>query len=264
MPTLAIHCLVKNEENFIKPAIMSAIDFADKVFVFDTGSTDRTASIIKELAAAYPDKIVFEEKGECDRVRHTALRQEMIERTAADWFMILDGDEVWTKKAMIEAKSAMETAAGNGITCLVSPFYLCVGDIYHQARRRGQFDILGKLGCHTPRFIKRDGVCWQGDYNEDTLVDTATGQALCQRENSAFLKEKFWHLTHLRRSSEDDAVYSSGNCRAAKRRETYFLIGKRICESPPEDLLGGEGARRLPLIESVINLFRLALAKLVK
>ena len=103
MATITAHCLIKNEENFVWYAIKSVVDFVDKIIVFDTGSTDKTVELIKKLAEEYPEKIIFEEKGSCDKVRHTHLRQEMLKKTNTDWFMILDGDEVWTKRGAEEA-----------------------------------------------------------------------------------------------------------------------------------------------------------------
>ena len=47
--------VVHNEENFIWFAIMSVVDYVDKVLVYDTGSTDQTVSIIKEIKKAYQE-----------------------------------------------------------------------------------------------------------------------------------------------------------------------------------------------------------------
>jgi glycosyltransferase involved in cell wall biosynthesis len=99
---LTVHCLIKNEENFIFYAIKSVVDFVDKIIIFDTGSTDKTVAIVNSLVNQYPHKIIFEEKGDCNKSQHTLLRQEMIEKTKTEWFMVLDGDEIWTKRGMEE------------------------------------------------------------------------------------------------------------------------------------------------------------------
>jgi glycosyltransferase involved in cell wall biosynthesis len=46
---LTVHCLIKNEENFIFYAIKSVVDFVDKIIIFDTGSTDKTVAIVNSL-----------------------------------------------------------------------------------------------------------------------------------------------------------------------------------------------------------------------
>ena len=44
-----VNTIVHNEENFIWFAVMSVIDYVDKVLIYDTGSTDKTVEIIKEI-----------------------------------------------------------------------------------------------------------------------------------------------------------------------------------------------------------------------
>ncbi len=258
--SITAHCLVKNEENFINYAIKSVINFVDHVIVFDTGSTDKTVAIIQNLAKEYPNKIIFEEKGLCDEARHTQLRQEMVERTKTDWFMILDGDEIWTERVLSEAKKVIAESAG--AECLVAPFYLCVGDIYHEYYRKGKINILGKMDFHYPRFIKiTPGIHWQGDYNKDTLLDK-NNEEFCKAANSRFLSNKYWHATHLRRSSQDDSDYSSGGNRKVKRRLTYFIIGNKINEPLPE-ILQNKNGYKMDVITSFINFIKLIVVRVI-
>lgn len=256
MTNVTGHCIVKNEEVFIEQVLRSALDFVDQILVFDTGSTDSTVEKINKISAEFPGKIIFEEKGECDKKQHTLLRQEMVDRTKTDWFMILDGDEVWPHKTMEEAVSAMEKS---GVECIVVPFYLCVGDAYHQYYKRGQIQILGMTGFQYPRFIKKTrGVHWQGDYNQDNLFDSEN-QPFVTANNAVDLKNKFWHLTHLRRSSNDDNDYSSGGTRLKKRRLSYFFIGRKINEPVPESLKDF----KLGQLASFVNFLKMVLIKLI-
>ena len=232
MASLTAHCIVKNEENFVGFAIASVVDMVDKMLVFDTGSTDKTVAIIEALANKYPDKITFEQKGPCDKQRHTALRQEMIDKTTTDWFMILDGDEVWTRRGVAEVKHMIDR--NPDVACLIAPFYLCVGDVFHHYYGSGDFSILGQVGFFSPRVIKKtNGVQWCGDYNQDALV-LASGESVINRATTVFLEERYWHVSHLRRSSFDDNDYSSGGSRRSKQRLTYFWIGRTITEPLPE------------------------------
>ena len=257
MPSLTVHCLVKNEDRFIWYAIKSVVDFVDQVLVFDTGSTDETVEIIKELRSLYPNKILFEAKGECDKRRHTLLRQEMIERTNTSWFMILDGDEVWTRRAIREALETMRTRTN--LECLIAPFYLCVGDIYHKSRY-GQYVLNGKKAHATPRFFKKTtGIHWDGEYNNDAVID-GSGVKVFEKEHVAWLTDHFWHLTHLIRSSGSGEEFSSGSVRKDKRRLTYFLVGKKINEEIPEVFLikpQPKYIQRLSFLRSFINLLKL-------
>lgn len=252
MQTITAHSLVKNEENFIWYSIKSIIDYVDHIIVYDTGSTDGTVEIIKGLAKEYPKKIIFEEKGKCDKKRHTELRQEMLDRTTTGWFMILDGDEVWTKRGMEEAIGIINS--NKKVECLIAPFYLCVGNIYHKYYKNGDFEIFGKKGFFSPRFVKKNNVSWGGDYGADTLYNKQR-EFFFNEENSIFLKNKYWHLTHLERSSKDSKDYSSGENRAGKRRLTHFLIGKKIDDNIPE--IFGQNFGEMGFIRSFFNFLAL-------
>ena len=259
MHSITAHCLVKNEENFINYAIKSVINFVDLIIIFDTGSTDKTAAIIQNLAKEYPNKIVFEEKGLCDQARHTRLRQEMVDKTKTDWFMILDGDEVWTTHGLEEAIRMIKDS--KDVECLVAPFYLCVGDAYHEYYKKGKINILGKIGFYYPRFLKiTSGIHWKGDYNQDTLLNNLE-KSFVNENNTKFLSSKYWHLTHLKRSSADRSDYSSGGTRFEKRRRSYFIIGKKIREDLPEVFKEDKTKLVLSRFGSFINFFFILLKK---
>lgn len=228
MSALTAHCIVKNEENFIWYAVKSVVDFVDQVIVFDTGSEDKTVEIVQNLVKDYPDKIVFEEKGECDKKRHTHLRQEMIDRTTTGWFMILDGDEVWTMRGMKEAVRIIKEDRVNSIE---SFFYECVGDIFHTHY---------KSSFKTIRFAKSNIAEWRNEYGLDTLISKKSNEIITQ-SGSELLKNKFWHLTHLPRSVCGGEDFSSGGKRSKKIIKTYFIIGKKIQEVVPEVFNGGAG-----------------------
>ncbi|OGH92245.1 MAG: hypothetical protein A2534_04975 [Candidatus Magasanikbacteria bacterium RIFOXYD2_FULL_39_9] len=255
MASITAHCLVKNEENFVYYTIKSVVNFVDTIMVFDTGSTDKTVEIIKDLVKEYPNKIIFEEKGVADGKRHTELRQEMLDRTKTEWFMVLDGDEVWTKRVMEEALGVIKSKST--VEAILAPFYLCVGDIYHRTFRKGPMKMLGRQDFFYPRFIKIvNGVHWSGDYNQDTLL-TGDKKVFCADNNSVILQEKYWHMTHLKRSSQDDNDYSSGGNRRIKRRLSYFIIGRKINEPAPEVFAGKEAELKMPYPISFINFFKL-------
>lgn len=257
--SVTAHCVIKNEEVFIPYAVASIIDFVDRLFIYDTGSTDGTVKKIEALREKYPEKIYFEQKGPADKKRHTELRQEMLDRTQTDWFMILDGDEVWTARALKEAGEIMKSQSD--VQCIVAPFYLCVGDVYHRYFKRGEMDVHGKKDYWQPRFVRvNEGVHWRGDYNADCLYD-GKGESIEQPGGTAFLQERYWHLTHLRRSFQDDQDYSSGGVRASKRRLTYFLIGRKINEPVPDVFMDGTQPPLDP-VTSFINFVKLVLFKL--
>lgn len=262
MNSVTAHCLVKNEENFIYYAVKSVINYVDKVIIFDTGSTDKTVELIQKLVKEYPEKIIFEEKGPCDKIRHTQLRQEMLDRTKTNWFMILDGDEIWTKRGMEDALKIINE--NKKAECLVAPFYLCIGDVFHRHYKSGLTKTSGKNSFSYPRFLKIiDGLRWRGDYDKDTLVNKR-GEVFFNSGNTILLKNKYWHVTHLMRSGIG-IDYSSGDLlRWEKVVNTYFLIGRKIKEPAPE--VFGNNTKQLKLIffKSFINFWIWNIKKLTK
>jgi glycosyltransferase involved in cell wall biosynthesis len=254
--SLTVHCLVRNEEKFVGYAIRSVVDYADQILVFDTGSTDKTVEKINELKREYPQKIVFEEKGLCDKLGHTKLREEMLRRTKTDWFMILDGDEIWTKRGMEEVVDVMKT--DKTIGCLVAPFYLCAGDVLHHSNR-GKYSYDGlKIHALARIFRVNEGIKWNiapygaGDFVKDDKGD------MIRKGNYLILKNKYWHASALVRSSKDDDV----NMGRHKQVITYSLKlvgeGLVIMESAPE-VFGDVNRMRLPLYKSWVNLLLLGL-----
>lgn len=264
--TITAHCLVKNEENFVWYAIKSIIDFVDQVIVFDTGSTDKTIEKVRKLEQEYPGKIIFEEKGECDKKVHTDLRQEMIEKTKTDWFLILDGDEIWTKKGIEEIISIINNDSNT--ECLIASFYLCVGDIYHYSKK-GFYNILGRQGHFSPKIYKKlPGIHWSGDYGKGDAIFNADKEIFINDDNSVFLKNRYWHTSSLVRSPKDAEIKLGRH----KDVMTYSLkfagMGFEIPkdEGLPEVFKGMNDPvlARMPLFRSRINLFKFIFKKCLK
>lgn len=236
--------------------LRSIINYVDKLIVFDTGSQDKTVEIIKKIAAEFPNKIIFEEKGVCDKIRHSQLRQEMLERTQTEWFMVLDGDEVWTKRGIEEAVDTINKNKEK-INCVIVDVYLCTGDIFHDHNRKLVAKINGVTNLAMSRFYKvRPGMQWVGEFGEK-LVDANKKYVWDDPAVCLTLKNKFWHFTHLQRSTQDDLDYTSNSnteTRKNKRRKTYFVIGTKINEAVPE--VFGEDfkkANRLGWFKSFLN-----------
>jgi len=152
---ICAHTLVKNEERYIWYTLMSVIDHLDKIMVWDTGSTDKTMQIVEGIRKKYPGKIELEKYGDVTAEKYTVLRQKMLDRTKADWFMILDGDEVWWNDSIKKVTEFIKQKGAKYDT-IVTPYYNIIGDIYHhQERSAGMYEIGGKKGHLNIRFINR-------------------------------------------------------------------------------------------------------------
>jgi glycosyltransferase involved in cell wall biosynthesis len=100
-PTLSIICFAFNHEKFIKHALEGFVtqktNFPFEIVIHDDASTDKTADIIREYEAKYPDlfKPIFQkinqfslEKGRVTKICYAAAKGKYI--------AICEGDDYWT------------------------------------------------------------------------------------------------------------------------------------------------------------------------
>lgn len=228
------HMIIRNEDQFVGFAIRSALPFLERLFIYDTGSTDQTVRVVREMGDS---KIVFDEKGPQTPAGITALRNEMIAKTKTDWFFLLDGDEVWNQEIL---KKYFEFTLGQPKNILAT--YLqtrnCVGDIYHYRREdSGKYEIGDKRG-HLNIRAYRKTVKWEGQYPLEHCVDTTDKNSL------AFFDGFYWHMTHLKRSSASEKVLGF-------RNQIFDLGIKTRTEEMPEVFAGHGFPRRSKFYEII-------------
>lgn len=195
------HCLVKNEENFIWYSVASVINYVDKVLIWDNGSTDNTVQIIEELKNKWPSKISF--KNFSGKV--SEARQQMLDETDADWFIVLDGDEVWWQDSIRHLVSVINNK-GADLDSIIVPFKNLTRDVFHyQEESKGKYVIDGKEGFITIRAINRKipNLHVGSEYPREGYF--GGGNVPIQNLDSKrrkYLDTPYIHLTHLRRSSK--------------------------------------------------------------
>ncbi len=191
--------IVNNEENFIWFAMKSILDYVDKILIWDSGSTDKTADIIREIKE---DKIVFKKVGQVDKHGFTKMRQRMLEESDCDWVLILDGDEIWWEDSIRKVVDVI-SSKGKQIEGIVVPMVVPVGDIFHfQEASAGRYKILGREGhLSLKAFSKKiPGLHVENPYGSEGFFD-GQGKAVQEREKIIFLDAPILHVTHLKRSS---------------------------------------------------------------
>src|SRR6185369_16339909 len=105
----------------------------DKILLWDTGSTDNTSKIIADLIKLYPEKITSKQLGPTNAQTLPILRQKMLMDSECDWFIVLDGDEIWLEESIKKVINEIKTNK-DSLDAIVVPFYNLVGDIYHYQR----------------------------------------------------------------------------------------------------------------------------------
>ncbi len=194
------HMIVANDDRWVWFAINSVLNYVSKLIIYDTGSVDNTIRIIKSIRS---EKIVFKEIGKVDSFALTKLRQDQVEKTKTDWFLVIDGDEVWPQKSLESVIKAVKNQGENKLGIVVKTG-MCVGDIYHfQDEKAGKYKIGNKKGHYNIRFFrKKDGYHWIYPYPDEAYVDKHNTPIQNTPDRLLFIDVLYWHLRHLPRSTK--------------------------------------------------------------
>lgn len=226
--------IVHNEENFVWFAIMSVVDWVDKVLVWDTGSTDKTVEIIKEIIKEKGNKVEFKEVGLVDKYKFTKMRQLMLEQSDCDWILILDGDEIWWDGSIRKIIKEI-SSKGAEINGIVVPMIVSVGDIYHfQEEKAGQYNLVGRKGHYNLRAINRKipGLHVDRAYPLEGYLDK-NNQLIQDKKGVIFLDAAYLHVTHLPRSTK---ARNPGKLKleVGKPITSDFKYPEVLCTLPPD------------------------------
>lgn len=85
MATLSVCCLAKNEETMLPDMISSVREVASEIIVLDTGSTDRTHEIARDMGAR-SEKTQWTED-------FAVARNKLLEMARGEWVLMIDADE---------------------------------------------------------------------------------------------------------------------------------------------------------------------------
>ena len=194
---LTTHTIVKNEAIWIKPAIQSVIDHVSEMLVWDTGSTDKTVEVIKSIKSP---KIKFKQCGFVDRKQLINLRNDQIKVTKTPWFLILDGDEIWPEKNLIQLIKVIKSAKPSTLA-LVNKTRNCVKDIHHYLpESAGDYHIGPWRGHLNIRAIKNSlGLKVVGEYPLEAYTYKNI-PLQDQPQQLEFVDTWYLHTTHLKRT----------------------------------------------------------------
>lgn len=199
------HTLVKNEEKWLWYSVTSVIDHVDKLLLWDTGSTDKSIEIEKELEKKYPGKIELKQRKITFPSDFTKTRQEMLDVTSSDWFIVLDADEIWYEDSIKKVIGTINNG-GQNIESVVVPTINLVGDVFHrQAESAGRYRFGSRVGHYNLRAVKRDipGLHSEGVHGVWGWVDDEN--KMIQDRNSdkiKFVDASYLHTTFLPRAGE--------------------------------------------------------------
>ena len=206
---IGAHVLLKNESRFAWYSIMSVINYVDEILIWDTGSTDKTIDILNKINSK---KIVFK-KIKMEKFDEGTIRQQMLDETNSDWFIVLDADEIWWEDS-IRLVTNLIQKEGDRLDSIVVPTINMIGDMFHyQENEAGRYHLAGKVGHLAIRAINRKipGLHGQGEHGVFMWADEKNVRIEMRDQNKIkFLNAPYIHVTHLKRSDNiagDKAVY---------------------------------------------------------
>jgi glycosyltransferase involved in cell wall biosynthesis len=199
--------LVKNEARWLWYSVSSVVDHVNKLLLWDTGSSDGSIEIEKELVRKYPDKIIFKERKQETAEDFTNVRQEMLDATKSDWFLMLDGDEIWWEGSIRTLLSIIKEK-GDTLESIVVPTINLVGDVFHyQEKSAGKYKFGNKVGHYNLRAINRNipGLHSEGIHGVWGWADS--GNKMIQErlpEKVKFIDAPYLHVTFLQRAGSPE------------------------------------------------------------
>lgn len=204
---IAAHTLVKNEGRFVWYSVMSVSPCVDKIYLWDTGSTDSTPKILKEIKKRLGQKVDLKFLKSVDINSFAQVRQQMLDATAEDWFIMLDADEIWWDENIAKL-TAFIRQSGHEYESVVVPTINLVGDMYHyQEKKAGLYKLAGKVGHYGLRAINKKipGLKSYSPHGTWGWVDESN-KMIQDRDHSEikFLNLPYLHTTFLQRSDHKD------------------------------------------------------------
>ena len=194
--------VVKNEDRFIWYSIQSVLPYLDNLLIADTGSTDKTISIIENIRSA---KVNFKKYNILHSQEVSKIRQEQLEETNSDWFWLIDADEVYPNSLIEEIKNILQVK-GNILEGIVVGRRDLLGDIYHyQDNSAGFYEMWGKKGHFSLRLVNKSKIPKlhvEGIYPKEGYYDSVGNEITSHdRRSFYFTKGNLHHAMYLKRSS---------------------------------------------------------------
>ncbi|MGC9081217.1 glycosyltransferase family 2 protein [Sulfurihydrogenibium sp.] len=152
---LTVLILTKNEEKNIERAIKSVLDIAEEIVVLDSGSTDRTVEIAKNLGA----KVFFREFDTYSDQRNYGLSI-----CNGDWILVLDADEEVSEKLRENIKRELE-----------NPKFDCY-EIPRRTYYLGRFLKYAWYPEYRKRLFRKGKVRYEGKLHEKVICDGKVGR----------------------------------------------------------------------------------------
>jgi len=143
--------ITKNAEPTIRRCLES-VKWADEIIVVDSGSTDATADICRELGAKFHQTP--------DWPGHGPQKNRALDRASGEWIVALDSDEWMTPELRQEVEGAMAEPRGHAAFAIPRRSSFCGRFMRHS----------GWWPDYVVRLFRRDASRFSEDHTHDRLI----------------------------------------------------------------------------------------------
>lgn len=143
--------ITKNAEDTIRRCLES-VSWTDEIIVVDSGSTDATASICRELGARFHQT--------ADWPGHGPQKNRALDRARGEWIVSLDSDEWMTPAVRQEIEQAMAEPRGHAAFAIPRRSSFCGRFMRHS----------GWWPDYVVRLFRRDASRFSEDHTHDRLI----------------------------------------------------------------------------------------------
>lgn len=165
IPLVSIQCFTYNHEAYIRQClegfVMQKTNFLFEAIIHDDASTDKTADVIREYAANYPNiiKPIFEKENQYSK-QDGSLQKIMDSHCTGKYLAFCEGDDYWTDPFKLQKQvDYMEDHPGCGMTYTDVRKYIQDANEYQNSWcMQSTFEnmLLGNKVCTLSVCIKKD------------------------------------------------------------------------------------------------------------
>ena len=186
--------LTFNSEESLRAVVDSCRGLATRRVVVDSGSTDRTLAIARELGCE-----VLEHPFE-NYARQRNWAQEAVGATEG-WYLHLDADEVLSPELRESLRAAVEAPAYDGYLMKRAPFFM---------GKKIRYGVIGST-FHLRLYRVGKGRCEDRLYDQHYVLDGVAGRAAGELLDLQITTVEKWTAAHNRWSTAEAAEVWSGS-----------------------------------------------------
>lgn len=203
---LTAHFMIRDEQYTVGWALLAVAPYVKRVLFYDTGSTDKTLEIVEEVNKIVRNIEITKVEDCLDQTKWSAnpeypvspnppcprlgnVRNLMTEATDTEWFIIVDGDEVWHDKGVRGVSELVSSSIDTKIDCFYVPLIWLAEDAHTQCRLANP-----QIYPLTGRIFRREGFECINPFPGE--VGVYKGKIACAGDDNVGLFETAYPMFH--------------------------------------------------------------------